>query len=310
MVKLRVVFMGTPDFAVPTLNVFVGAEDVDVVAVYTQPPRQAGRGKKLRPTTIHQAAQVHDIPVHTPASLKTPEAQAAFAALNADAAIVVAYGLILPPAILQAPRLGCFNLHGSLLPRWRGAAPIQRAVMAGDKVIGVCVMAMDEGLDTGPELLRTEIPIGPGDTAGDLHDRLALIGAPLMVEALHGVSNGDLASQPQPGDGITYAAKIDKTEARLDWRYPADALDCLIRGLSPTPGAWCEWQGERIKILLAEPVQDSHDAAPGTVRDDGLLIACGNGSLRLLKLQRPGKGVMTAADFQRGRPLVSGSRLD
>ncbi len=309
MAKLRVIFMGTPDFAVPTLDALCRAADMDVIAVYTQPPRPAGRGRKHRPTAIHAAALAHDIPIHTPTSLKAAETQAGFAALGADAAVVVAYGLILPAAILRAPRLGCFNLHGSLLPRWRGAAPIQRAVMAGDRVTGVCVMAMDEGLDTGPELLRAEQPIGRQDTAGDLHDRLAEIGAPLMLEALRGVAGGQLTAQPQPEVGVTYAKKIEKAEARIDWHGQAAELDCLIRGLAPFPGAWCEWRGERIKVLLAEPVPGDGDELPGEVLDDNLLIACGAGSLRLLKLQRPGKGVMPAADFLRGTAILPGARL-
>ncbi|NQV58797.1 MAG: methionyl-tRNA formyltransferase, partial [Alphaproteobacteria bacterium] len=227
-----------------------------------------------------------------------------------DAAVVVAYGLILPAAILQAPRLGCFNLHGSILPRWRGAAPIQRAVMAGDAVTGVCVMVMDEGLDTGPVLLRADLPIGREATAGELHDQLAELGAPMMVEALRGVASGRLQAQPQSNDGVTYAKKIDKAEARIDWRQAAAALDCLIRGLSPFPGAWCEWQGNRIKILLAGPEKGREGAAPGTVLDDGLLIACGEGALRLTRLQRSGREAMAAADFLRGTPLRPGDELD
>jgi methionyl-tRNA formyltransferase len=309
MAKMRVIFMGTPDFAVPTLDALVAASDLDVIAVYTQPPRQAGRGRNLRPTVVHDAGVAHGIPVLTPASLKTAEAQAEFSALGADAAVVVAYGLILPAAILQAPRLGCFNLHGSLLPRWRGAAPIQRAVMAGDKVTGVCVMAMDEGLDTGPELMRAELPIGPADTAGDLHDKLARLGAPLMVEALRAVADDAIQSKTQPEAGVTYARKIDKTEARIDWNRPAEELDCLIRGLSPFPGAWCEWQGARIKVLLAEPVADGATGEPGRALDDNLLIACGEGALRLLRLQRSGKGVMPAVDFLRGSPVGPGTLI-
>ncbi len=309
MTGLRVVFMGTPDFAVPTLGALQAAPDMDVVAVYTQPPRQAGRGKRLRHTPVHDAALIGGIPVFTPSSLKSPEAQAEFAALEADAAVVVAYGLILPGAVLRAPRLGCFNLHGSLLPRWRGAAPIQRAVMAGDSKTGVCVMAMDEGLDTGAEISRVEVPIIADTTAGDLHDQLAVLGAPLMVAALRGIAAGDLTPRPQPEDGITYAKKIDKAEARIDWRRPSAELDCLIRGLSPFPGAWCEWQGDRIKVLLAEPAAAAHDAAPGTVLDENLLVACGSGALRLLRLQRSGKGAMPAADFLRGNPLQCGDML-
>ncbi len=309
MANLRVIFLGTPDFAVPTLTALLAASDIDVAAVYTQPPRQAGRGNRTRRTPVHEAALSNGIPVFTPASLKSTEAQAEFRALDADAAVVVAYGLILPGAVLRAPRLGCFNLHGSLLPRWRGAAPIQRAVMAGDEVTGVCVMVMDEGLDTGPELSRADLPITADATAGELHDKLAELGAPLMVEALRGVAGGQLTPRPQPENGITYAKKIDKAEARIDWTRPAAELDNLIRGLSPFPGAWCDWQGSRIKILLARPEVYGDGAEPGAVLDDGLLIACGDGALRLMRLQRSGKGAMSAADFLRGSPLRAGDRL-
>ncbi len=309
MSDLRVVFMGTPDFAVPTLAALRAADGIEVVAVYTQPPRQAGRGRQPRRTAIHDAASAHEIPVHTPASLRSAEAQAEFRALEADAVVVVAYGLILPAAILQAPRLGCFNLHGSLLPRWRGAAPIQRAVMAGDPVTGVCIMAMDEGLDTGPVLMRAEQPIGGQATAGELHDQLAKLGAPMMVEALRGVASGQLQAQPQPEAGVTYAKKIHKAEARIDWRQSAAALDRLIRGLSPSPGAWCEWQGVRIKVLLARPETGGGGATPGRVLDDGLLIACGGGALRLSRLQRSGREAMATADFLRGNHLQAGDEL-
>ena len=308
MSGLRVVFMGTPDFAAPTLEALRAAEGIQVVAVYTQPPRQAGRGKQLRRSPIHSAALAHGIPVFTPASFKSGEAQDEFRALHADAAVVVAYGLILPAAILQAPPLGCFNLHASLLPRWRGAAPIQRAIMAGDPMTGVCVMAMDEGLDTGAVLLRAETPIGPKSTAGELHDRLAEMGAPMMVAALRGVAGGQLQAQPQPEVGVTYAKKIDKSEARIDWRRPAAELDCLIRGLSPFPGAWCEWQGNRIKILLARP-EAADGGAPGTILDHDLLVACGEGALRLKRLQRSGRAVMDSAAFLRGSPLQPGDKL-
>lgn len=309
MADLRVVFMGTPDFAVPTLAAICAAPGIEVIAVYTQPPRQAGRGKRTRPTPVHHAAQERDIPLFTPATLKTAAAGQEFASLGADAAVVVAYGLILPSAVLEAPRLGCFNLHGSLLPRWRGAAPLQRAVMAGDGATGVCIMAMDEGLDTGAVYGRAEVPIGPHTTAGDLHDQLAALGAPMMVETLGAVAAGRLTAEPQPEDGVTYASKIDKAEARIDWGLDAPTLDRMIRGLSPFPGAWCEWQGDRIKVLLAMPEAGVNTAAPGTVLDDNLLIATGNGALRLLRVQRAGKGVVTAADFLRGNALVAGERL-
>lgn len=309
MADLRVVFMGTPDFAVPTLAALCAAPGIEVIAVYTQPPRQAGRGKRTRPTPVHHAAQERDIPLFTPATLKTAAAGQEFASLGADAAVVVAYGLILPSAVLEAPRLGCFNLHGSLLPRWRGAAPLQRAVMAGDGATGVCIMAMDEGLDTGAVYGRAEVPIGPHTTAGDLHDQLAALGAPMMVETLGAVAAGRLTAEPQPEDGVTYASKIDKAEARIDWGLDAPTLDRMIRGLSPFPGAWCEWQGDRIKVLSAMPEAGVNTAAPGTVLDDNLLIATGNGALRLLRVQRAGKGVVTAADFLRGNALVAGERL-
>ena len=309
MANLRAVFLGTPDFAVPTLQALMAAPDFDVIAVYTQPPRQAGRGKRLRPSAVHQAAENHNIPVYTPVSLKGGEVQGEFADLGADVAVVVAYGLILPKPILTAPRLGCFNLHGSLLPRWRGAAPIQRAIMAGDDVTGVCIMLMDKGLDTGPELLRIERKICPTDTAGDLHDDLAALGAPLMLEALRGVSAGTLTAKAQPETGITYASKIEKVDARIEWRLSSVELDRLIRSVSPLPGMWCQWKDERIKILLAEPLAENTKRPPGTVLDDQLLVSCGNGSLRLLRLQRPGKEAMGAEDFLRGTAILPGTVL-
>ena len=309
MANLSAVFLGTPDFAVPTLQALMAAPDFDVIAVYTQPPRQAGRGKRLRPSAVHQAAENHNIPVYTPVSLKGGEVQGEFADLGADVAVVVAYGLILPKPILTAPRLGCFNLHGSLLPRWRGAAPIQRAIMAGDDVTGVCIMLMDKGLDTGPELLRIERKICPTDTAGDLHDDLAALGAPLMLEALRGVSAGTLTAKAQPETGITYASKIEKVDARIEWRLSSVELDRLIRSVSPLPGMWCQWKDERIKILLAEPLAENTKRPPGTVLDDQLLVSCGNGSLRLLRLQRPGKEPMGAEDFLRGTAILQGTVL-
>ena len=309
MANLSTVFLGTPDFAVPTLQALMAAPDFDVIAVYTQPPRQAGRGKRLRPSAVHQAAEKNNIPVYTPVSLKGGEVQGEFADLGADLAVVVAYGLILPKPILTAPRLGCFNLHGSLLPRWRGAAPIQRAIMAGDDVTGVCIMLMDKGLDTGPELLRIERKICPTDTAGDLHDDLAALGAPLMLEALRGVGAGTLTAKAQPETGITYASKIEKVDARIEWRLSSVELDRLIRSVSPLPGMWCQWKDERIKILLAEPLAENTKRPPGTVLDDQLLVSCGNGSLRLLRLQRPGKEAMGAEDFLRGTAILPGTVL-
>jgi len=309
MANLNVVFLGTPDFALPTLHALLAAPDVDVIAAYTQPPRQAGRGKSLRPSAVHRAAQGHNIPVYTPVSLKDGDVQDEFADLDADAAVVVAYGLILPQPILTAPRLGCLNLHGSLLPRWRGAAPIQRAIMAGDDITGVCIMLMDEGLDTGLELLRIERKIHPSDTAGDLHDDLAALGAPLMLEALRGVSTGILTAKAQPRTGITYARKIDKAETHINWRLSSVELDRLIRSVSPLPGMWCQWKDERIKILLAKPLAENTKQLPGTVLDDQPLVSCGNGSLRLLRLQRPGKEAMGAEDFLRGTAILPGTVL-
>ena len=309
MANLNVVFLGTPDFALPTLHALLAAPDVDVIAAYTQPPRQAGRGKSLRPSAVHRAAQGHNIPVYTPVSLKDGDVQDEFADLDADAAVVVAYGLILPQPILTAPRLGCLNLHGSLLPRWRGAAPIQRAIMAGDDITGVCIMLMDEGLDTGLELLRIERKIHPSDTAGDLHDDLAALGAPLMLEALRGVSTGILTAKAQPRTGITYARKIDKAETHINWRLSSVELDRLIRSVSPLPGMWCQWKDERIKILLAKPLAENTKQPPGTVLDDQPLVSCGNGSLRLLRLQRPGKEAMGAEDFLRGTTILPGTGL-
>ena len=305
--SLRLVFMGTPDFAVPTLQALIDAGH-DLVAVYTQPPRPAGRGHKLQPSPVHKLAEAHGIPVLTPRSLRKEEAQTVFAAHLADAAVVVAYGLILPAAVLAAPRLGCFNLHASLLPRWRGAAPIQRAIMAGDAETGATVMQMDEGLDTGPMLLRETLPIGPETTAGSLHDALATRGAPLMLRALEELAAGRLIPRPQPEDGVTYAEKIDKAEARIDWSRPAAELDRQIRGLSPFPGAWFEHEGERVKVLLSALADGQ--GVPGTVLDGGLSIACGAGAVRLLRLQRAGKAALDAEVFQRGRPIPAGARLD
>ena len=304
---MRLVFMGTPDFAVPTLDALVAAGH-EIAAVYSQPPRPAGRGKRPRPGAVHARAEALGLPVRTPASLKDPAEQAAFAALGADAAVVVAYGLILRAPILSAPRLGCLNLHGSLLPRWRGAAPVQRAIMAGDAVTGVCAMRMDAGLDTGPVLLRAQTPIGPDETAGDLAARLAVLGAPLMVEALAGLDAGTLTAEPQPEDGAVYARKIDKAEARLDWTQPADALRDRIRGLAPTPGAFTELDGERVKILAAEVVEAA--GPPGAVLDDAFTVACGDGrALRVTRAQRPGKGAMPAAEMLRGSPIPPGTVL-
>jgi len=313
-VTLRLAFMGTPDFAVPTLAELI-AQGHDIAAVYSQPPRPKGRGMALEPGPVHQFAQSAKLPVRTPVSLKGEEEQAAFAALELDAAIVVAYGLLLPRPILEAPMLGCFNLHGSLLPRWRGAAPIQRAVMAGDAETGVMVMRMDEGLDTGPVLMAERVRIGR-KTSGELSAELSRLGADLMVRALGALERGGIAPQPQPEDGVTHAKKISKEEARIDWRRSAHEIDCQIRGLSPFPGAFTQANGERLKILYAEPVNvDSLMAAsggggqPGTLLDEELTVACGDGALRLIKVQRAGKSVMSAAELLKGFALARGTQL-
>lgn len=293
---MRVIFMGTPEFSVPVLDAL--AAEHDVVAVYCQPPRPAGRGKKPRPSPVQARAEALGLPVHHPVSLKTPEEQARFAALGADVAVVVAYGLILPQAVLDAPRLGCVNIHASLLPRWRGAAPIHRAIMAGDRETGICIMQMDAGLDTGPVLLREATPIGDEDTTADLHDRLAAMGARLIVDAL--ARHADLVPEPQPDAGVTYAAKIDKSESRIDWALPADQVSRHIRGLSPFPGAWCDADGARIKLLRARVVPGQ--GAPGTVLG-GFTVACGIGAVEITMAQREGKRAMEAEEFLKGTTL-------
>jgi len=307
---LRLIFMGTPDFAVPTLLELV-AHGHQVVAVYTRAAKPAGRGMKLQPTPVEQEARRLGIPVVTPKTLKTPEALAEFSAHEADAAVVVAYGMILPQAILDTPKLGCFNLHGSLLPRWRGAAPINRAIMAGDVESGVMAMKMDSGLDTGDVAMAEHLAITDNMTASDLHDALAPLGADLMVRAIGALERGRLQLSRQSEDGVTYAAKIDKAEARIDWRKPAREVLRHIHGLSPFPGAWCELatDGEpaRLKILRCEPAKGA--GAPGEVLDDRLTIACGQGAIRILELQRAGKAPMKAADFLRGTPLQPPARL-
>jgi len=302
---LRLAFMGTPDFAVPTLAELI-AQGHEIAAVYSQPPRPKGRGMALEPGPVHKFAESAKLPVRTPLSLKDTDEQAAFAALDLDVAIVVAYGLLLPKAILDAPQLGCFNLHGSLLPRWRGAAPIQRAVMAGDAETGVMVMRMNEGLDTGPVLMAERVAVGR-KTSGDLTAELSRLGADLMVRALGALERGAVTPRPQPEDGVTYAKKISKEEARIDWSKSATEIDCHIRGLSPFPGAWAEANGERLKILYAEPVAGS--GKPGVVLDDALTVACGEGALRLAKVQRAGKSVMTAAELLKGFALPRGTQL-
>jgi methionyl-tRNA formyltransferase len=297
---MRIIFMGTPEFAVPTLTEIVAAGH-EVVAVYTRAPKPAGRGQAERKSPVHVAAEGFGIPVMTPKSLRSEAEQIAFAAFDADVAVVVAYGLLLPAPILDAPRLGCLNLHGSLLPRWRGAAPIQRAVMAGDRRTGVMVMRMDEGLDTGPVALVDEMPIGPDMTAGDVHDALMRVGADLMGRALAALERGSLTFTPQAEAGVTYAYKIDKAEARIDWSRPAAEVHNLIRGLSPFPGAWFELvlNGQPVRVKALRATLADGAGAPGTLRD-GLTIACGTGAVRLVTLQREGKGPMDAASFLRG----------
>ncbi len=300
---MRVVFMGTPDFSVPVLEALIAAGH-EIAAVYTQPPRPAGRGKQPRPGPVQARAEALGLPVRHPRSLRDAGAQAEFAALDADVAVVVAYGLILPQAVLEAPARGCLNIHASLLPRWRGAAPIQRAVMAGDAETGVCIMQMAAGLDTGPVLLREATQIGAQDTAGDLHDRLSAMGARLIMAALADLPA--LSPEPQAEAGVTYAAKIDKAEARVDWTRPAAEVDRLIRGLSPFPGAWCELGGERIKLLRSHLAAGT--GAPGTVLG-GLTVACGTGAVTVTEVQRAGRRPMVAAEFLRGTDLAPGTRL-
>jgi methionyl-tRNA formyltransferase len=304
---LRLIFMGTPDFSVPTLLELV-AHGHEIVAVYTRAPKPGGRrGLQLQPTPVEEAARKLGVPVLTPKTLKTQEALDEFSAFEADAAIVVAYGMILPQAILDAPRLGCYNLHASLLPRWRGAAPINRAIMAGDAESGVMVMKMDVGLDTGDIAMAERLAITDSMTALDLHDRLSRLGADLMVRAMAALARGGLQLRKQSEDGVTYAAKIDKAEARIDWTKPARAVLRHIHGLSPFPGAWAELENARVKILRCELGRGSGE--PGAVLDDHLTIACGDGAIRIIELQREGKGRMQAADFLRGVPLKAGAKF-
>lgn len=295
--------MGTPEFAVPALLALVEAGH-EVVAAYTQPPRPAGRGKKLQPSPVQLAAEARGIAVRYPQTLKGADEQAAFAALEADVAVVAAYGLILPQAVLDAPRLGCLNVHGSLLPRWRGAAPVQRAILAGDEETGVCIMQMEAGLDTGPVLARAAVPID-ALTAGELTAELAEIGARLMVEVLTGYEG--LEAVPQPDDGVTYAKKIDKAESRLDFARPAIAVERQVRAFAPVPGAFFELQGERYRVLAAEVV--AGQGAAGTTIDDALTVACGDGAIRPLTVQRAGRPAMDAASLLRGRAIPAGTKL-
>jgi methionyl-tRNA formyltransferase len=307
---LRLIFMGTPDFAVPTLLALHG-HGHEIAAVYTRVAKPSGRGMKLQPTPVEQEARRLGIGVATPLTLKTPEALEEFRAHHADAAVVVAYGMILPQPILDAPELGCFNLHGSLLPRWRGAAPINRAIMAGDAETGVMVMKMDAGLDTGDVAMAERLAITDRMTAADLHDALAPLGADLMVRAIGALERGRLQLTKQSDQGVTYAAKIDKAEARIDWNRPAHAVLRHIHGLSPFPGAWCEMGLEaepaRVKILRCELAAGS--GASGDVIDEHLTVACGDGAIRILELQRAGGRPMKAEEFLRGTPLKAGVRV-
>lgn len=307
---MRVVFMGTPDFAVPMLSEILG-QGHEVACVYTQPPRTAGRGMAERNSPVQTLAETAGLRVETPESLKSAEEQARFAGLEADVAVVAAYGLILPQNVLNAPKLGCLNLHASLLPRWRGAAPIQRAVMAGDAETGVSIMRVEPKLDAGPVCMAEKVPIGPDMTAGDLHDLLARRGADLMIRALAALSRGALDCRPQTEQGVTYAAKIDKSETRIDWSRPAADVHNRIRGLSPHPGAWFQAvngdKAERVKVLRSTLAEGA--SAPGTVLDRHLTVACGKGAVRLLELQRAGRKPMPAEEFLRGTSLDPGTVL-
>lgn len=305
---MRVVFMGTPAFSVPVLEALHARHEV--VCAYSQPPRPAGRGKKDRPSPVQERAEALGIPVRHPVRLRDAAEQADFAALHADVAVVVAYGLILPKPILEAPRLGCLNIHASLLPRWRGAAPIHRAIMAGDAATGVCIMQMDEGLDTGPMLLARSIPILPADTTASLHDRLAALGGECIVAALAALRRGELAATPQPAAGVTYAAKIGRAEAAIDWTRPAAGIERALRAFDPFPGAASSLRGTVVKCWSATVVPGA--GAPGTVLavgDDGITVACGRDALRCTVLQRPGSKRLPAGEFLRGFPVSVGERF-
>ncbi len=311
MNRLRVIFMGSPDFSIPTLQAIMDAGH-DIICVYAQPPRPAGRGQKERPCPVHAFARAHGLMVRTPESLKNNTEQAAFTDLNADLAVVVAYGLILPEGILGAPRLGCINVHASLLPRWRGAAPIQRAIQAGDAETGVCIMHMDKGLDTGPVYLRRHVPITPEMTGGALHDTLSEVGGAACVAVMDGLSAGTSVAEPQPEAGVTYASKLTSTEARIDWSSPADDIARTVRAFDPWPGTWFEHEGERIKVLraAAEAVIGESDGEPGEVLDTRPTIACGDGRLVLRRLQRAGRKAQDAEEFLRGFGLPPGGVVD
>ncbi len=303
---MRLAFLGTPEFGLPALEALLDAGH-EVVRAYAQPPRPAGRGQRLRPSPVQAFAEARGIPVATPASLRDAALQSEFAALDLDAAVTAAYGLLLPPAVLAAPRFGCLNLHASLLPRWRGAAPIQHAILAGDRETGISVMVMDEGLDTGPVLLVRRTPIGPETTGGALHDRLAQIAGEAAAAALEGLAEGTLKPVPQPEDGVTWATKIAREDSRLDWTCPAAELERRVRAFAPRPGARFSFRGESIRVGAA--AVEAGGGPPGRVLDDGAAIACGEGALRLLRLQRPGRSAMEAAAFLRGFPLPAGTDL-
>ena len=307
---MRLAFMGSPAFSAPVLAALIDAGH-DTACVYSQPPRPSGRGQAERKTPVHDFADAQGLPVRTPRSLKKPDEQAAFAALGLDAAVVVAYGLILPQAVLDAPRYGCLNLHASLLPRWRGAAPIQRALMAGDRETGVQVMQMEAGLDTGPVLMTARAPIEPDDTAGLLHDRLAALGPPLMLRALDAIEAGAAVAEPQSEAGAIYAAKIEPAETRIDWTRPAREVDLMIRGLSPSPGAWFMAPSPKgpVRVKALDSRLGLGSGRPGETLDDALLVACGEGAVRLLTLQREGRGPMDAATFLRGNATPAGTAL-
>ena len=306
MTRLVLAFFGSAPFSVPTLSALFDAGHA-VRAVYTQPPRASGRGHQVTRSPVHVFADERGVPVHTPTSLKDEGEQRRFADLTLDAAVVAAYGLILPRAILNAPQLGCFNVHASLLPRWRGAAPIQRAILAGDAETGVTIMAMEAGLDTGPMLLSRAVPITPGTTTSGLQETLAQLGAEMMLEALEGVAAGSLHPRPQPQAGVTYAAKVERGEGRIDWGTPAVVIERMVRAFDPWPAVWFTLQGERIAVRAAAVVDG--DGPPGTVLDDQVTVACGSQALRLLVLQRAGRGAMASAAFQRGFPLPVGTLL-
>lgn len=309
MNPLRLIFMGTPMFALPTLEALIRSPH-QVVAVYSQPPRPAGRGQKLTSSPVHQIAEKHNIPVFTPVSLKPSEVQAEFAAHKADAAIVAAYGLLLPKPILTGTRLGCINVHPSLLPRWRGAAPLPRTIMAGDKKTGVCIMQMDEGLDTGDVLLMKEYAIPAGMNAAELHDTLSEMAAPMILETLDGMSAGRLMPVKQSAEGVTYAKKIEKEDCLIDWNRSASEIAAQVRGLAPKPGASFHLKNEVIKLLAAQVEDGTGHATPGTALDDQLLIACGSGALRMLQLQRPSKAPMPASELMKGFPIPKGTVLE